>query len=458
MKEVWKMNNAVGKILPVDGFRIVKVRDLPHNANLSLTHLYQPIVGQLAVSLYQLLVSEYEIAEQNRLQSHHTLMSYLSVPLDKIYEARQKLEAIGLLQSFKHRGENKQTEYLYRVYPPFSPEEFFMDNMLALLLYHELGSDKYLDLKNRFTTETIGLEDYDEVTATFDEVFHSALKGTLPPEKKNERNNQAPGKNRGPAISENRIDYEWLHQSLKQKMFSSEKILTGENIRVISQLASLYNLTTLEVEKAVTWAIDENHQLMIEELKSACHDFMKEKPSPTNSTQIDQREKVKVDSTNQSKSKGDQFVAMLEQISPRELLEDLSGGHKASDQDLKMIRDVMTEQGLPPGVMNVLVHYVLLKTDMKLSKAYLEKIASHWTRKNVTNVRQAMNLAKAEHQKYQQWGKQKSQRRGKKEEVLPSWFNQNQDKTAKPQKQSTQVNTDEIAERIKKLTDKGNRA
>ncbi|KHE69774.1 DnaD domain protein, partial [Halobacillus sp. BBL2006] len=157
-----------------------------------------------------------------------------------------------------------------------------------------------------------------------------------------------------------------------------------------------------------------------------------------------------------SQSKEDQFVDMLEQISPRELLEDLSGGNRASDQDLRLIRDVMTEQGLAPGVMNVLVHYVLLKTDMKLSKAYLEKIASHWTRKNVTTVRQAMNLAKAEHQKYQQWGKQKSQKRSQKEEVIPAWFHEQ--KKTNPQQQSKEesVDTNDIAERIKRLTNKGN--
>ena len=126
----------------------------------------------------------------------------------------------------------------------------------------------------------------------------------------------------------------------------------------------------------------------------------------------------------------------------------------ASESDLKLIRDVMTEQGIAPGVMNVLVHYVLLKTDMKLSKGYLEKIASHWARKNVKTVRQAMNLAKAEHQKYQQWGKQKQTYRKRSNEVIPDWFN-NQKTTKKKEEPSDTVSSDEIAERIKKLTSKG---
>ncbi|WP_323368605.1 DnaD domain protein [Radiobacillus deserti] len=134
---------------------------------------------------------------------------------------------------------------------------------------------------------------------------------------------------------------------------------------------------------------------------------------------------------------------MLEDISPKQLLEDLSGGNEASAQDLKIIRDVMSQQGLSVGVMNVLVHYVLLKTDMKLSKAYLEKIASHWARKNVKTVRQAMALAKSENNKYQEWSSRAPQRKTSKQEVLPEWFKQRKETpTAKEKKPAVQEETE----------------
>ena len=449
------MNHSVGKLLPVDGFRLSKCGELPVSAYRSLTHLYQPIIGQLAVSLYQVLVSEYDMASSGEIQTHHTLMSYLSVPLDKIYEARKKLEAIGLLQTYRFSTSEKQTEYLYRLHPPFAPEGFFLDNMLAMLLYHELGSEKYEQLKRRLVKQEYAVEGLEEVTATFGEVFHSQTIEAARSEANDKQTENYSRKSGGPFLKEDFVDFEWLQDALKKRMYPSDKILTGANKRLITQLASLYNLSLLDIEKAVTWAIDENHRLVADELKAACHDFMKEKPSSRNFSHIDQREKA-VAGSSKSKSKGDQFIDMLEQISPRELLEDLSGGNKASDQDLKLIRDVMTEQGLSPGVMNVLVHYVMLKTDMKLSKAYMEKIAGHWTRKNVTTVRQAMNLAKAEHQKYQQWGNQNHyKRKSKQDEVIPAWFNQ-KEKNNEQTHQDSAVNTDEIAERIKRLTNKGN--
>ncbi len=450
------MDHSIGKLLPVDGYYLTKTGVPPQDERITLTHLYQPLIGRLPISLYQLLESEYETTQgQDHAQSHHNIMSYLSAPLDQIYKARKKLEAIGLLRTYLKKDEQHKI-YVYQLNPPFSAEEFFMDDMLTLLLHHELGEDKYQALKQRLLTPSLQRKELEEVTASFEEVFSELPMMKAGPQdlKASHEGNQ---KATGPVIDESKVDFVWLHQALKDRMFPSDRILTGTNKRTIVQLATLYNLTSNEIERALTWAINEENQLVVEELKAACHDFRKDYPFKiSQSSNLNQRDKiVSVNNHEQPASKEDQFISMLEQISPRELLEDLAGGNQAGDQDLKIIRDVMTEQGLSPGVMNVLVHYVLLKTDMKLSKAYLEKIASHWTRKNVQTVRQAMNLAKAEHQKYQQWGNQKSTYRKKQtKEVLPSWFNEQKQESLKDEGDS-EVNTNEMEARIRKLTSKG---
>ncbi|MDY0405365.1 DnaD domain protein [Virgibacillus sp. 179-BFC.A HS] len=93
-------------------------------------------------------------------------------------------------------------------------------------------------------------------------------------------------------------------------------------------------------------------------------------------------------------TKEEKLIHELEVMSPQQLLADLSKGNQASAQDMKVIRDVMTSQGLPAPVMNVLIHYVLLQSDMKLSKAYMETIASHWSRANLKTAKEAMAFAK----------------------------------------------------------------
>src|SRR5699024_433689 len=92
----------------------------------------------------------------------------------------------------------------------------------------------------------------------------------------------------------------------------------------------------------------------------------------------------------QPKSRTEKITIHLETISPRELLEDLSAGKNASAQDMRMISDIMTKQGLTLLVMNVAIYYCLLQSNMRLSKAYLEKIASHWSRLGLETAAQAM--------------------------------------------------------------------
>ncbi|MED3562599.1 DnaD domain protein, partial [Bacillus xiapuensis] len=107
-----------------------------------------------------------------------------------------------------------------------------------------------------------------------------------------------------------------------------------------------------------------------------------------------------------------------------------------STSDLDIIEEVMFKQKLLPGVMNVLIQFVLLKTDMKFTKGYVEKIASHWARKQVKTVKEAMDLAKKENSTYLGWREpsktgKTSKQKPIRTEVLPDWFEEKSEPTAK---------------------------
>src|SRR5699024_10078838 len=103
------------------------------------------------------------------------------------------------------------------------------------------------------------------------------------------------------------------------------------------------------------------------------------------------------------------------------MLEDYSSGNQASEQDVKLIRDVMTSQGLSIPVMNVLTRYVLLQSDMKLTRAYLGKIASHWSRSKLSTAKEAMEYAKSElnRRKIKAGEKKQGYRNYYRKEVIP---------------------------------------
>ena len=86
--------------LPVDQY-IVASGGLLHDYDRKvLTFLYQPLIGPACLSLYMTLWAE---LEENRLWSqpvtHHNLMTIMDMNLKDIYQARQKLEGMGLLKT-----------------------------------------------------------------------------------------------------------------------------------------------------------------------------------------------------------------------------------------------------------------------------------------------------------------------------------------------------------------------
>jgi len=423
----------IGRILPVEGYYVQLKDSPPVDFAKSLTHLYQPLIGLEAIMLYQTLLHEIDLQTHDKpvMQTHHTLMNYLDLPLDTIYEARLKLEAIGLLKTYEHQS-NGHRAYIYILQSPYAPEHFFQDVMLTELLYHHLGQAKYDLLQNRYARRQ-NIQLGKEITASFSDVF-GTIQPALTVENQSKVVNEHP---KGPQVEQ--IDFSWLETMLQQRMISVENVLTEDNKNIISTMTFLYDLEPNQVEKAVLWALNEENRLDVTEFKEACHDIFKTKRQQTPiALQLNQHEKQEEVKLPQSKE--EQLIARLQTISPKELLEDLSSGKQASEQDMKLIRDVMTEQGLPTPVMNVLIHFVLLQTNMKLSKAYLEKIASHWSRANLTTAKEAMQFAKKEVHSLQKNKRQpKRMTRSQSKEVIPDWFKErqkqsNNHKSKQPQK------------------------
>ncbi|WP_062320941.1 hypothetical protein [Halolactibacillus sp. JCM 19043] len=111
------MHHSIGKVLPADGYRTTKMFDLSDEQYQALYQLYQPIIGIEALSLYMTLY--HQIAFHDR-HSHHYLMQLLNQSLTTIYDARTKIEAIGLLETYRYE-DDQQTLYDFHLKSPMTP-------------------------------------------------------------------------------------------------------------------------------------------------------------------------------------------------------------------------------------------------------------------------------------------------------------------------------------------------
>lgn len=434
-EEVTKMAAHWQELLPIDRY-IVAADGLLHEYDRKvLTFLYQPLIGPVCTCLYMTLWAELEENQfRSEISSHHLLMNLMGLNLKDIYEARLQLEGIGLLKTYLKKDDNERS-FIYELHPPLTPEQFFMDGMLNVFLYRKIGKNHFARLKRFFSAPQTPNEEYYDVTRAFQEVFASATPGSIQYLQEAAKDLEADNTKRFIGrtqantiqISTDTFDFDLLQAGLNESLVP-KSALNQKSKEVISNLAFLYNVDAVQMKNLILGAMNEDDEIDIEELRKGARDWYQyinhdELPMLVERTQP----ALHRGQVTEPKTQEEKLIHYLETTSPLKVLKDLSGGSEPSKADLQIIDGVMFKQKLLPGVINVLIQYVMLKTDMKLSKGYVEKIASHWARKQIRTVKEAMELAKKEHRTYQEWSDtkktgKKSGAKSTRGNTLPDWF------------------------------------
>ncbi|AGK55164.1 replication initiation and membrane attachment protein [Bacillus sp. 1NLA3E] len=472
MKGLVVMAQHWQELIPIDRY-VVSVNGLIHDFDRKvMTFLYQPLIGTTSFSLYMTLWAE---LEENRLwsepSSHHGLMTIMGLNLKEIYEARLRLEGMGLITTYV-RNEGGERAFIYQLQPPLTPAQFFLDGMLNIYLYRKIGKKQFARLKRFFSDQkTVAHEGYQNVTKAFQDIYASASPNAL---KSNQETAEelAEGErqefigrkeNSGIQIEQNTFNFELLETGLSESLVP-KKALTKKVKEAISNLGFLYEIDAIQMKNIVLSAMTEHDEINLEELRKSARDWYQFNYQDSLPSLIERTHPPLYQSkTIEPQTQEDKLIHYFDTTSPLKFLSDLAGGAEASNADIKIIEDVMFNQKLLPGVINVLIHYVMLKMDMKLTKGYVEKLASHWARKEVKTVKAAMELALNEHKQYQQWAsgenknKKKTSKKPIRTELLPDWFNEESNKQEVKQKDVNNKDSDfetrkrALEEKIKNL-------
>lgn len=460
MAQHWK------ELLPIDQYTVASNGILHDYDRKVITLLYQPLIGHISLSLYMTFWAQ---MEENRLwsqtNSHHNLMSLMDLNLKDIYEARLKLEGIGLLKTLVQTSDGPRS-LIYELQPPLLPDQFFLDGMLNIYLYQKVGKNQYSKLKQFFSDKAVRVgEGYEDVTRAFQDVFESVVPSTSLHESEEANSDDLTliGRVQQKGIKvdmKEGFDFELLFAGLSESLVP-KKTITQKVKEAISNLAFLYGIDPIQMKNLLISAMDEmENRVNIEELRKSARDWYQFEHKEKLPQLVDRVQPIiKQTEIGVPKTKEERLIHYLDTTSPRQLLIDISGGATPSKADLQIIEDVMFKQKLLPGVVNVLIQYVLLKTDMKLTKAYVDKIASHWSRKKIVTVKDAIDLAINEHRQYMEWAESKkvpkttSRKKPIRTEALPDWFEE-KDKGATGQKAS-QEEQEDISELLREFKNRG---
>ena len=402
-------------VLPADIYVVVNKTIFNDNDRKILTMLYQPIIGSAAINLYFTLWSFLDKNEVKSLEwTHHHLMVNMGLKLDYIIEAREKLEGIGLLRTFLKK--DNINKFVYELYSPIDGYQFFNNPILNVALYNNLGKQEYEKTLSYFKIPRVILSGYEDITCKFNDIFSTACFSSIDYNYDDVRRENKIGFSVNPKFDLSSVF------SLIPEQVLNHKSITKETKDLIYKLSFIYDLNEDSIRYIIMNSINEKHNIdkdLLRENSRKYYNFENagKLPSLVYRNQPEYLRKPVGDV-----SKRAQAIYYFEITSPYDFLYSKNNNTEPSSKELKIVESLMVDFNMNPGVVNVLIDYVLRINDNKLVKSFVESVASQWVRSKVETVEQAMNLAEKEYK-----SKKSVSKVTKKISVsnVPEWFGKN---------------------------------
>lgn len=400
-------------ILPADTYIVRNRTIFSEHDRIILIMLYQPLIGSTAISLYFTLWAYLDKAEVLSLEwTHHHLMTNMRLKLDEILVAREKLEAIGLLRTLVK--ESNVNEYIYELFSPLNPSEFFNNPVLATTLYNNVGKIEYEKIIEYFKLPRVSIKDYSDITKSFNDVFEVVSSSSLESVLEEIKEKKKRKINLSSSVNVNEV-LELIPDELL-----NHKSLTKDTKELIDKLAFIYQLDSDSCIDLIRNSLTIKRTIDKDLLKKNALNYYGfehggKLPSIVYRNQPEYLRKPSGDNSKKAK-----MIYTFETVSPYDFLRSKNGGVNPSRSDLKIVEYLMVDLELKPGVVNVLLDYVMRINNNKLNKAFIDTIASQWKRSKIETVEAAMDLAGKEYNK-----KNKNNSKTKIKEEKPVWFDTN---------------------------------
>lgn len=398
-------------VLPADTFVVVNKTTLSDKDRNLLILLYQPLVGHQSISFYYTLWSyldKYELISNE--WTHHNILRDMMISNQELIDARKKLEAIGLIKTYVKKG--NINNYVYELYSPINASEFINNPILSMALFNAVGKLEYERVINYFKIPKVNLKEYEDITSKFSDVFEFT----------NIRFNDnliydiKKSSYRNLEILSN-VDVNTILSFISDDILN-KKSLTRDTKDLIYKISYIYNYDNDDMTELIRNSISEKHtidkkKLRINASKYYRFDNMGKLPSIIYKNQPEYLRKQKTDT-----SKRNRMINLFETTSPYDFISSKYKNSNPTNTDLNIISYLLIDLNLKPGVVNVLVDYVLKINNNKLIKSFVEVIASQWSKSGIETVEDAMNIAESEYKKR----RKATTKTNKKTAPTPEWF------------------------------------
>ncbi|MFC7152565.1 DnaD domain protein [Cohnella cellulosilytica] len=390
--------------------------------------LYQPITGAVSAAFYQLLY--HQMAEDgsgiSAPESQRKLFLGLGVELNaggrqSVVEAASRLEAIGLLQVYRHHNPlSEETLYEYSLVRPLSSAEFFASEHLSLLLRDKVGKNALLELRDGFAPEPppelARFVNREEATVHFSEIFRISP-GFVDPELEAGWSESAVAKERPSFRPAERIRHSEMMlrfpRGSANRVFVERLNRAPQAMTQINYLAYKYDLEVPEIcrlldedgmfrhDGTLQWDdLQQRANLMYRQDRRRAEErerFLARGEERSGSVPADEpaaaippalllaiperfQESVSAERYNEMLRK-EPYTRMLARYFPGEV----------PDNFVRVFERIDLSYKLPEPVINVLIHYVFsLGRAQRLTKSFVDAIASNMLAKGIDTLEKAV--------------------------------------------------------------------
>ena len=372
---------------PKDVYRVEMTENLSEDAISSLVTLYLPLMGKDAVLLYFLLHSEGRL--QHTQESHSRLFEILNLSADEVETARMHLEEYLLLRTYVQEGETRNS-YIYHLNAPLPSESFLSSHEFDSMYIHALGSRQADNTVAKFVSGSISTSGYKDITVSVrrmpEERFHEASVSFQKVRPRYTFSNEDVDIN---------FDYDHFFATTSDVVFPNI-LRTRENLELIGKLATLYGLSADRMRILVGHAITLDPPVLdTEKLKNSAA-----RAVPDVTTAKDPYS-----------------------LPPVSFLMAKQNGAMVSQADKRILEKLRMEMHFPNEVINIMIEYILKRSDNRLNSRFVDMIAGEWARDGVKTREDAIKETK-----------KNTGVRKKRTDVLPEYYNASPVRTAADEK------------------------
>ena len=356
-------------------YRVSNRDDFKLSTNF-LIDLYTPIIGNLATSFYILLCNNhlYLSKNQNLSFNFQSACRQINCSFEQLIMAKKKLEAIKLIETFIYI-ENNSINNLCQIVvnPPLNFFDFVSNQKYKTLLIDKIGIENYQYLEYKYLPSTI-YKNLLNISESFDNVFSEKKLKEI-----------------------NIIDFEKIYMDLF-KLSTKNIFISDECKRIIESVYLKFPLTLTIIENIILDSLDNvsdknifscNQKFLICNLNKVIMNSPHSNRLKSRSNFIRVNRSVNLFTSTISDFDSQKIINDYKLINAEQYLYSIFKKN-VSIFERKIIGILKEEYLLKDEVINVIIDFSLYKTNGRLNKKYIFKIAQTFNGLNINSCELAI--------------------------------------------------------------------